>query len=784
MKSAMQPTQYQITDFFDVTSIGVFIDRNENLRSDVNNSLGREPQVSVKPILETLYRNAQSHNLLKSKNAYRHSDLVKKFSSSLMCIVGRSGYEFIQSNFGNALPSIATVNRSVSVKAPIKEGEFYFQDVKDHLVKWKCPLFIHVHVDDTRVLSQIEYDPLTGRFVGFCLPLLNVGIPNGESFILNTFTEIKTAFERNKLAKYAHCMVARPVAPAPAFVFFVLGTDSSYKFDDVSLRFTYVKNGFQQIGVNVISFGADGAGPFLKAMVKGSQLFSTSTTNNVPESWTFYFMPQLMKNCLFSQDTVHLLAKMRTRLLLPSNILVLGDETACPAHLNFVLNEFPKEKHGLSARCLDVKDKQNYSSIEKLLDDGVLECLNEFNATISTKGTCAYLKIMKNIRNSFFKKSFSPEERLYYAWNSLFFLRIWRVWLEMFNYKEQDHFVTSNIYVCIEINCHMLLNLLYNVKNNIFPPETLRIWLCGSQACEETFRILRAMTPTFSTIVNFTVKGILQRIHRLNYLSTIESSENITFPRVKRRLLQYEEEEYKTFLVSDISVENIIHRAKTDAIQSTRELGMALDSYSDNDLMCDEIVVDSATAQDGEDEEMGEIEMTPLINVHAEEAVLINEDLANLRVKKSSKGGLPVYEKTVESGGKNAKTYQLQKGNSSPFVEYGDKYIRKSTALYLIQENVPLSNDRLLRVRATQASHLYSATNIEMNTRHFVTAGELCVFRRGDSEERLLLGRVIQFSYMYGNKWERQYTSNYVDLSKDSKTNIGSFMQLVSMRIV
>ena len=132
----------------------------------------------------------------------------------------------------------------------------------------------------------------------------------------------------------------------------------------------------------------------------------------------------------------------------------------------------------------------------------------------------------------------------------------------------------------------------------------------------------------------------------------------------------------------------------------------------------------------------------------------------------------------MESGGKNAKTYQLQKGNSSPFVEYGDNYIRKSTALYLIQENDPLSNDRLLRVRATQPSHLYSATNVEMNARHRVRAGELCVFSRVDSEERLLLGRVIQFSYMYGNKRERQYTSNYVDLSKDSKTNIGVLCNL------
>ena len=66
--------------------------------------------------------------------------------------------------------------------------------------------------------------------------------------------------------------------------------------------------------------------------------------------------------------------------------------------------------------------------------------------------------------------------------------------------------------------------------------HSLRVWACGSQACEQTFHLLRSMTPTFSTIVNFSMKGILERVHKLNYLASVEASEEIVFPRVKRHL--------------------------------------------------------------------------------------------------------------------------------------------------------------------------------------------------------------------------------------------------------
>ena len=45
------------------------------------------------------------------------------------------------------------------------------------------------------------------------------------------------------------------------------------------------------------------------------------------------------------------------------------------------------------------------------------------------------------------------------------------------------------------------------------------------------------------------IQGILERIHKLNFLASVEASNDIFFPRVKRRLLQKEEENETTFKV-------------------------------------------------------------------------------------------------------------------------------------------------------------------------------------------------------------------------------------------
>ena len=122
-------------------------------------------------------------------------------------------------------------------------------------------------------------------------------------------------------------------------------------------RWKHIEINLHERDVTVLSNGADGAGQFLKAMMVESKLFCKANGGNVPEDWSFFFMPTIYQKHLNVQDRVHLLAKMRTRILNPSNLLVLGKETACRGHIQYVFDRLPKEQHGLSRKAIDNKDK-------------------------------------------------------------------------------------------------------------------------------------------------------------------------------------------------------------------------------------------------------------------------------------------------------------------------------------------------------------------------------------------------------------------------------------------
>ena len=69
-----------------------------------------------------------------------------------------------------------------------------------------------------------------------------------------------------------------------------------------------------------------------------------------------------------------------------------------------------------------------------------------------------------------------------------------------------------------------------------------------------------------------------------------------------------------------------------------------------------------------------------------------------------------------------------------------------------------LSNDRLLRVRSEQAVHLFDSAKFDYTPANCVRAGDLCMFSV-DNEEKYVLSRITQLSYLRGNKREREYSS-------------------------
>ena len=325
----------------------------------------------------------------------------------------------------------------------------------------------------------------------------------------------------------------------------------------------------------------------------------------------------------------------------------------------------------------------------------------------------------------------------------------------------------------------------------IYPSETLRVWYSGSQACEQLFRLLRSMTPTFSTIVNFSLNGAINRIHKLQFLATAENDEEIIFPRVKRRLLETQNEGNESLLVPDVKeiLETIVN-SKEHAIQITTSCEMVLDSFDDKDLLINlEEVISHAVEHDDEeceyltDSDQSSMENSSLSHTESlssADIVTIKEDLTQIKLQKtvSSINSLPMYEKLKESGSDTEarRKYSLcdSKVQHNKFVLYEGTYIRKTTALYILQEKSQLSADRLLRVRALQPTHIYSNKMPSMVPRKSICSGDLCIFERVDSP-MCLLGRIIQFSYLDGSKRDRQYSGNFVDLSKESVKRIGVY---------
>ena len=108
---------------------------------------------------------------------------------------------------------------------------------------------------------------------------------------------------------------------------------------------------------------------------------------------------------------------------------------------------------------------------------------------------------------------------------------------------------------------------------------------------------------------------------------------------------------------------------------------------------------------------------------------------------------------------------------------YGQQYIRKSTALYLLQENISLSNDRLLRVRRKQLTHIHNFSYENIYPGKHIKTCDLCIFHEVDNPQKCVLGRILQFSYMEGGKKAREFSGDYVDLdtTKAELSNIGAF---------
>nr|CAI5852727.1 unnamed protein product [Callosobruchus analis] len=195
----------------------------------------------------------------------------------------------------------------------------------------------------------------------------------------------------------------------PAYCLSVFATDNKFKAEDVTKRWSYIRQKFLDLGVTVLGFSSDGDTRYLKAMRISSELPLSSDRAHLSQ-WEWFHIDSMSKDCCYVQDSVHILTKLRTKLTKPSVVLPMGQYFASVSHLYELLSQFSKDKHLLTPSDLKAEDKMNYDAAKRMCSTNVIQLLEKIP---NTEGTVVYLKLMNAVITAFIEEDVSVYERLH-----------------------------------------------------------------------------------------------------------------------------------------------------------------------------------------------------------------------------------------------------------------------------------------------------------------------------------------------------------------------------------
>nr|CAI5818584.1 unnamed protein product [Callosobruchus analis] len=592
--------------------------------------------------------------------------------------------------------------------------------------------------------------------MGFPLPLRD-GLPETDSYLATTGNVIESHFQTNVKAHYACVIMVQPIKySVPAYCLSVFATDNKFKAEDVTKRCAYIRQTFLDLGVTVLGFSSDGDTRYLKAMRISSELPLSSDRAHLSQ-WEWFHIDSMSKDCCYVQDSVHILTKLRTKLTKPSVVLPMGQYFASVSHLYELLSQFSKDKHLLTPSDLKAEDKMNYDAAKRMCSTNVIQLLEKIP---NTEGTVVYLKLMNAVITAFIEEDISVYERLHSIWYCAFFMRMWRADVtKKAGFTLKDNFISSNSYTCVELNAHYLLKMI-KICRDIGNPSLFMPTLFSSQSCEKMFRAARSITSTFSTVINFSIKDLIERIQRIRLILKITSDlkDSYVFPRESHT----SQKVHEALHFSDGDLTAIMKTALNKAILDAEKLkfGEVLVSHwkrtgvlstscsTEGEEGYDDITVDKPT-----DEMECNPDTNPDDNAIIDDVLYMTGSTTEINLK-----GFAVDEKSADF---------FRKGPYIPIKnKSGNIIIVKNTSLsWLLGNKEKVDNDRLNRfiIKARKSHRNEVVSTVVIRNDLFI--GDWCLFCRGMSNDNI--GRIIGFKNIKNNKYL------YLESVKVSGTEVG-----------
>lgn len=652
----------------------------------------------------------------KDKHGFRYSNPIKYYSIYSYITSGKMSYKTTSKNL--AVPSINSVARYVCKNGPtIVEGEFRVQQLVNFLESFNLPKVVWLSEDATGVEGRIEYDPTTNQIIGLNLPLdERTGLPLTYSYLAKSASEIQCHMmkENEEKSKLVYVILAQSVKENfPAFPLLVFGTSNKFMSIDVINRWEYTIEELKKNSIEVLGISSDADPRLLSAMRYQVKLGCRNDERNKPngasESVSIYkssIFNVEPTSILYIQDLEHIITKLRNRILDSSICMPMGNELVSVSHLHILLKNVPKQVHKLVKTDIKPEDRQNFRSMEKIMQPHVISALQEY--VPDSEATIQYINLCRDLFYSFIDLSLTPRERVYLNWRAVFFFRIWRSWVSK-NYNLKENFITSQTYTCIEINGHSLIQLILKLQKEQRAELFLPI-LFNSQPCEKIFRSIRSMTSIYWTRINGSMKDILHILKRIELLNEITYLKlpacGIEVPEIKRssKMTQYELPDENELYIA-------LQEAKEYAVKIAESFGMKI-SPSES-LSCELNVTDK------------------------------------LKLRKK----LP----TIDNADKEEHCDTDPAFKNSPFViitgEDGkEKTVRKSSLVWCLS-NAPekLSSDRLRRVQGSAVERHHrkerEKERVQISSQHamvseyiykaqLIQIGDWCFFSKTDGSKR------------------------------------------------
>lgn len=487
-----------------------------------------QSQYLLKKLLSASERNAN-----RKEGGYRYDNDIKQYAALLRMVSGPFAYEILQRNLKHCLPALPSTNRYIrSSGCHAMEGILRCEELGHYLAEHSLEPVVCLSEDATRISGRVQYDSSSNQLTGFVLPLNREnGLPVPFMFPARNAEEMLDSFSENQPAHFLNVIMAQPIAAAPAFCLTLFGSDNKYTGEDVVKRWKYITEQLAKINIKVLAISSDSDTKYNKAMRLLSKL-------GLKTDFVWFSSYENTNGPFYIQDTTHIATKLRNFILrtrYDKRSLPFGNGFIRIEYLYELLNMFTKDKHQLTASTLNPVDRQNFRSALRICHKRVTDLLRDHIK--ESESTSQFLRIMRDIIDSFIDNDLTPLQRIRKIWYSVFLIRIWRTFImSSKEYTLKDNFLSSNCYACIELNAHNLVLCILHLKK-INKPELFKPFLFESQACESLFRQLRSMSTVFSTVTNCSIKEATFRISKIQYQNDImqRTSHLFEYTRFKKK---------------------------------------------------------------------------------------------------------------------------------------------------------------------------------------------------------------------------------------------------------